>query len=265
MSANGTSHGAAAGAAAIVVYAQRERARSLIKAAFPRRRTRIVLTRTFDDFDAAFKTHLVDAAVVDVGAAQEETWRVASRAREYPSAPFFAIAPLRASEGPALAQCASYEFADVLVDGVDDGAARDIVGRLSYSSRFSRALDEPPRALELDTPLQRSAWRFIVSHGGRPVRTSTLAEVLRVTREHLSLFRGGRTKLEANNRSRTNRRRSGVSKESGLRSPRRREDLGVRVVVAPVEHCHAGRRHQAYLIDSTSDGRPGPTIRQRAR
>ena len=186
MSANGTSHGAAAGAAAIVVYAQRERARSLIKAAFPRRRTRIVLTRTFDDFDAAFKTHLVDAAVVDVGAAQEETWRVASRAREYPSAPFFAIAPLRASEGPALAQCASYEFADVLVDGVDDGAARDIVGRLSYSSRFSRALDEPPRALELDTPLQRSAWRFIVSHGGRPVRTSTLAEVLRVTREHLS-------------------------------------------------------------------------------
>src|SRR3954454_10085512 len=98
MTTSTTSQGA--GAPAIVVYAQRERARTLVKAAFPRRRTRIVLTRTFDDFDAAFKTHLVDAAVVDVGAAQEETWRVASRAREYPSAPFFAVAPLRASEGP---------------------------------------------------------------------------------------------------------------------------------------------------------------------
>jgi AraC-like DNA-binding protein len=184
--ASASSSGTAAGAPAIVVYAQRERARALVKSAFPRRRTRIVLTRTYDDFDAAFKTHLVDAAVVDVGGAQEETWRVASRAREYPSAPFFGVAPLRASEGPTLAQCASYEFADVLVDGVDDAAAREIVGHLSYSMRFARALDEPPRALALDTPLQLSAWRFIVSHGGRPVRTSSLAEVLRVTREHLS-------------------------------------------------------------------------------
>lgn len=186
MATSTTSPGSTAGAPAIVVYAQRERARVLIKSAFPRRRTRIVLTRTYEDFDAAFRTHLVDAAIVDVGGAQEETWRVASRAREYPSAPFFGVAPLRAAEGPALAQCASYEFADVLVDGVDDGAARDIVGRLSYSTRFTRALDEPPRALKLDTPIQRSAWRFVVSHAGRPVRTSALAEVLRVTREHLS-------------------------------------------------------------------------------
>src|SRR3982751_6013010 len=133
MATSTASPGTSAGSPAVVVYAQRERARALVKSAFPRRRTRIVLTRTYDDFDAAFKTHLVDAAVVDVGGAQEETWRVASRAREYPSAPFFGIAPLRAAEGPTLAQCASYEFADVLVDGVDDAAARDIVGQLSYS------------------------------------------------------------------------------------------------------------------------------------
>ena len=177
---------AAANAPAIVVYAQRERARNLVKSAFPRRRTRIVLTRAFEDFDAAFKTHLVDAAVVDVGGAQEETWRVAALAREYPSAPFFALAPLRATEGPALAQCANFEFADVLVDGVDDSAARDLVAHSSYSARFSRALDNPPPALGLTTPLQENAWRFIVSHGGRSVRTSTLAEELNVTREHLS-------------------------------------------------------------------------------
>lgn len=171
---------------AIVVYTQRERARALMRSAFPRRRTRIVLTRTFEDFEAAFKVNLVDAAVVDVGGAQEDTWRVASRAREYPSVPFFGLSALRSAEGPALAQCAHYEFADVLVDGVDDGAAREIVAQATFSARFARALDDPPRALGLDTPLQQGAWRFIVSHAGRPVRTSTLAQVLHVTREHLS-------------------------------------------------------------------------------
>lgn len=175
-----------AGTAAIVVYTGRERARAFVRAAFPRRRARVILTKTFDDFDAAFKTNLVDAAIVDVTSAGEETWRVAGQAREYPSVPFFGLAALRAAEGPALAQCASYEFADVLVDGVDDEVARDIVGRLSYSTRFARALDAPPPSLEMATPLQLSAWRFIVLHAGRPLRTSTLAEVLQVTREHLS-------------------------------------------------------------------------------
>jgi AraC-like DNA-binding protein len=145
-----------------------------------------VLARTPDDFDAAFKTNLVDAAIVDVSAAQEDTWRVAARAREYPSAPFFGLAALRAADGPAVAQCASFEFADVLIDAVDDGVARDLVTRASFSTRFARALDNPPATLGLMHPIQVAAWRFIVSHAGRPVRTSTLAQVLRVTREHLS-------------------------------------------------------------------------------
>ena len=74
----------------------------------------------------------------------------------------------------------------MLVDGVDDAVARDIVAQQSFSTRFARALDDPPRALGLDAPLQQTAWRFIVSHAGRPVRTSALADALEVTREHLS-------------------------------------------------------------------------------
>ena len=93
-----------AGPATVVVYAQRPRARALIKTAFPRRRTRVMLTRTLGDFDAVFKANLVDAAVIDVSGASEETWQVASRAREYPSVPFFGLAALRAAEGPSLAQ-----------------------------------------------------------------------------------------------------------------------------------------------------------------
>jgi AraC-like DNA-binding protein len=171
---------------AIVAYAQRERSRQLLKGVFPRRKARLVIARSFEDFDAAFRTSLVDAAIVDVGGAQEDTWRVASLAREYPSIPFFGLAALRAAEGPALAQCAAYEFCDVLIDGVDDGVTRDLVHQSSFSTRFARALDNPPRVLALDAPLQLAAWRFIVSHAGRPVRTSTLAAFLKVTREHLS-------------------------------------------------------------------------------
>ncbi|HEY4305527.1 MAG TPA: AraC family transcriptional regulator [Gemmatimonadaceae bacterium] len=171
---------------AIVAYAHRERTKSLIKSAFPRRKARVLAARSFDDFDTALKTNLVDAALIDLGAAQEETWRVASLAREYPSIPFFGLVALRAAEGPALAQCATCEFTDVLVDSVDDGVARELVQRASFSTRFARALHDPPPALMLEAPLQQSAWRFIVSHAGRPVRTSTLASFLNVTREHLS-------------------------------------------------------------------------------
>lgn len=170
----------------MVVFVHRERARALVKTAFPRRKTRVVVARTLGEFQEAFRSNLVDAAVVDVGAAQDDTWRVAACAREYPSAPFFGIASLRAAEGPALAHCVTYEFADVLVDGVDDAAARDIVLRLAFSTRFARALETPPPALMLESSLQRAAWTFIISHAGRPVRTSALARALRVTREHLS-------------------------------------------------------------------------------
>lgn len=174
------------GGPALVAFAQRERARTFIKNAFPRRKARVMLTRTLHDFEESIRTNLVDAVIVDVGAAQDDTWRVAAQAREYPSIPFFGFAALRAAEGPALAQCAAYEFTDVLVDGVDDVAARDLVLRQTFSARFARALESPPAVLRLETPLQKTAWRYVVSHAGRPVRTSMLAESLGVTREHLS-------------------------------------------------------------------------------
>lgn len=170
----------------IVVFLHRERSRSLVKAAFPRRRTRVLMARSAADFSAAFRETLVDAAVVDVGGAQDDTWRVASLARDFPSVPFFGLASLRAGEGPALAQCAAYDFADVLVDGVDDVAARELLGRLGFSARFAHALREPPEPLALSSPLQRETWAMIVSQAGRPVRTAELATVLQVTREHLS-------------------------------------------------------------------------------
>lgn len=170
----------------ILAFAPRERTRAMIKSAFPRRRCRVVLARSASDFAAAFRKELVDAALVDVVSTHDDTWAVAALAREFPSAPFFAMVSLRAGEGPAIARCAELEFADVIVEGVDDGCARDLVSKRGFSARFARALNDPPPALSLTTPVQQKAWQFIVAHAGRRVRTVGLASRLGVTREHLS-------------------------------------------------------------------------------
>ncbi|HKO14727.1 MAG TPA: helix-turn-helix domain-containing protein [Gemmatimonadaceae bacterium] len=174
----------------VVVLASRDRARALLRAAFPRRRGHVAFARSAADFEAAFRGSLVDAAIVDLGAMQgsatEAAWQAAALSREFPSVPFFALLSLRATDGPALARCAAYEFADVLVEGVDDAAMRELVLRDSFSARFALALETPPEALALAAPLQQRAWHSIVALAGRPVRTSQLAQALRVTREHLS-------------------------------------------------------------------------------
>jgi AraC-like DNA-binding protein len=183
---NGTVPRGAAPAPLVAVYTTRERTRTLIRSAFPRRRARLSLVKTADELDAVFRGALVDAVIVDLAGAQDETWRAAALAREFPSVPFLAMTALRAAEAPALAQCATLDFADVLIESVDDTLVRDIVLRRAFSTRFNDALAEPPQALGLDTPIQRAAWRCVVAWSGRPVRTQLLADAIGVTREHLS-------------------------------------------------------------------------------
>lgn len=170
----------------ILAFAPRERTRAMIKSAFPRRRCRVVLARNAADFAATFKNELVDAAIVDVVSTHDDTWTVAALAREFPSAPFFAMVSLRAGDGPAIARCVELEFADVIVEGVDDSVARDLVSKRGFSARFARALNDPPAVLALTTSVQQRAWQYIVAHAGRRVRTLSLASRLGVTREHLS-------------------------------------------------------------------------------
>lgn len=177
--------GAASGPC-VVVYTLRDRTRTLARAAFPRRRGRVLFARTPPEFAAAFRSTLVDAALVDLAAPSEDAWRVAAFAREFPSAPFFAVTPLRAGDGPVVAQCASLDFADVIAEGIDDGIVRDLVQAQGFSARFADALQEPPEPLTLPTEMQRRTWRSLVSYAGRTVRTEVLARDVGVTREHLS-------------------------------------------------------------------------------
>lgn len=188
----------------ILVFTQRERARALVRGAFPKRKWRVVSTRDALEFGSTMRRILIDAALVDIGsplalaalsgagsdgnvvADGDQTWKIAALAQEFPSAPFFAISPIRATDAAALARCAALEFCDVIADGIDDHVARDIVEPQTFSARFYAALVEPPAALRLETPMQLKTWRAILASAGRPVQTSSLAKAAGVSREHLS-------------------------------------------------------------------------------
>jgi AraC-like DNA-binding protein len=172
--------------ATVVALVPRDRVRAMIKAAFPRRKARLILPRSAADFAAVFHNELVDAAVIDVGSGNGDTRAAGALARDFPSVPFFGISGLLGAEGPAVAQCVSLGFADVLVEGVDESVARELITRHGFTARFSDALHIPPPGLGLSSGVQRKAWEYIVAHAGRRVQTMGLAHRLGVTREHLS-------------------------------------------------------------------------------
>ncbi len=174
----------------MLAWAQRDRSRALVRNALPRRRFRVTVVHDADEFAAAARGALVDLALVDVAA--EDPWPVAELAREFPSIAFIAVTPGRANDAPAVERCLALDFADVLVEGIDDVAVEPLLEPLGFGARFAAALADPPEALALSQPLQRDAWRHIVAHAGLPVRTELLAALLGVTREHLSrTFAGG--------------------------------------------------------------------------
>jgi AraC-like DNA-binding protein len=170
----------------IIAYTPRERSRAMVRVAFSRRRARVIPVRTPEELEAAATRHLIDAVIVDLVAPTDDCWKIAAYAREYPSAPFFGILAMRSADGPTLSRASSLEFADVLAEGIDDSAARDLVWPLTFTSRFATALDEPPPQLGLTTERQLAVWRAVIAHGGRPVRTAPLARSLGISREHLS-------------------------------------------------------------------------------
>lgn len=170
----------------IAVCATRDRARALARAAFPRRRCRLVFARTAGELERTFRDSLVDAAVVDVHAPVDDTWRAVALAGEFPSAPFFCLTPLRPTDAAVAARCAALDVADLVTEGVDDGVLRELVLPRAFTVRFMEALRDPPPPLGLAGPIHLATWRFLVAHGGRPVRTDTIAAALGVTREHLS-------------------------------------------------------------------------------
>lgn len=170
----------------VVAHAPRARTRTLVRAGLNRRSGHLAVTRTVDALEARLRDALVDAVVVDLGAAEGAPLAAAALAREFPSVAFVAVCPYRPVDAPAIARCAQHGVVDVLADGVDDALVRATLGRHGFRARFAFALAEPPPALGLTDPLPRRVWGAIVGRVGSTVRTGELAGALRVTREHLS-------------------------------------------------------------------------------
>lgn len=145
-----------------------------------------MLSHSPEETVTAFREHFVDAALIDAGKADDDTWRTAALAAEFPSVPFFGLFPLRSGDAAVLARCVAAGCVEAIIEGVDEPVARQLVSARSFSARFRRALGDPPASLGLNTPLQKNAWRAIVSYAGTPVTTSTLAAALGLSREHLS-------------------------------------------------------------------------------
>ena len=192
----------------LVAFTPRERARAFVRAAFPKRRWKVITVRDVSEFRATLRKTLVDGALIDVGSSAaagnaggdfstasqtgglsssaDDTWKIAALAHEFPSAPFFGITPLRATDAPAVARCAAMEFCDILADGIDDAVARDLVGPRTFTARFMAALADPPPSLGLKSEMQLATWKSILAAAGRPIRTAALAREVGVSREHLS-------------------------------------------------------------------------------
>ncbi len=169
----------------VLALLKRERARSLVRTAFPRRRAHVVAVKTRADVEEQLSRQLVDAVIVD-GGAGEDALRTLARAEEFPSVAFILVTAMLPADAPVIARAAECGVSELLIEGLDDAVARDIVLRRAFSNRFERALVVPPPQLHLDTPLQIAVWQSVVRRAGRPVRTDQLARELGVSREHLS-------------------------------------------------------------------------------
>lgn len=169
----------------LLALVKRERAKSLVRTAFPRRRAHVIMIKTLADFDEQMTRQLVDAVVVDAGAGEEAS-RMLARADDFQSVPFVLMTPMLPTDAPMLARAVEQGIVEILIDNVDDAVARDHILRHAFSSRFERALATPPAILHLDTPMQLAVWRSVVRRAGRTVRTEQLARELGVSREHLS-------------------------------------------------------------------------------
>lgn len=170
----------------VVALSTRERSRETFRRAFPRRRGRLALVRNGEELRHALATSFVDAVLVDLGQPSDDLWGAAGMARDFPSIPFFGYAPLRPADAAVQARAPQLELADCLVEGAEDAVLRDLVLPTTFTVRFASALQTAPERLGLVTPVQLSAWRYIVAQGGRIVRTDAIAAAVGLTREHLS-------------------------------------------------------------------------------
>jgi AraC-like DNA-binding protein len=144
---------------------------------------RLVRCRGLEQLERTLRGQLVDAVVFSPAG----QWGDAGALRQrFPHIPWIVFTPLRADDGPALLEYRAGGVAGVVVAGVDDAVAGDLVVRQSAAVERQRVLADAPRMLRLDEPMQRRVWSYLLDRVDLPIRTSDLAAELECSREHLS-------------------------------------------------------------------------------
>jgi AraC-like DNA-binding protein len=145
---------------------------------------RVLRCRTHAQLERVLGQHLVDGIVFAApDPALDELLVCRSR---YPRVPLMAFAPFRPDDGELLLACAEAQVSGILVEGVDNAVAGDLVARWAGTAERRRALGDACRMLRLSDPLQREIWFFLLDRPDQPVRTAALAARLGLSREHLS-------------------------------------------------------------------------------
>jgi len=155
-----------------------------LRRGLPRSGPRVVTCRTLAGLRRVLETRLVDAVVLS----PQPAWlgELGELRRRLPGIPVVAYGPFRPDDGELLLACQRNGVAAVVVEGVDDPVAGELVVRCSVTAARRRALADGPRLLGLTEPLQRETWDLLVREVERPIRTLSLARRLKVSREHLS-------------------------------------------------------------------------------
>jgi AraC-like DNA-binding protein len=170
--------------AAVVALLESRAALLALRRTLPKAGPTVVACRSPAALRRVLERRLVDAIVLCPSTALLP--ELEGLRRELPGIPVVAYAPFRPDDGELLLACRRHAVASVAVEGVDDPIVGDVVMRSSITAERRQALADAPRMLRLTEPLQQGAWRVLVGEVERPIRTTTLAKYLQVSREHLS-------------------------------------------------------------------------------
>jgi len=155
-----------------------------LRRSLPRGSAPVVACRSTSGLERVVSSRLLEVIVLGPIAARRLD--LAALKARYPAIPVVAYGILRSEDSELLLGWNRLPLAAVLVEGVDDPVAGDLVLRHSVSARRRAALGDAPRLLRLTEPLQRATWDRLIRAGGRPPRAARLARDIGVSREHLS-------------------------------------------------------------------------------
>jgi AraC-like DNA-binding protein len=153
-----------------------------LRRSLPKGGPRLVTCRSSTALEHQLERRLVEAIVVSPSLLMDR-WS-ALRAR-FPAIPVVLCAAFRPQDASELRDWLARGVA-IAVGPVDDAVLAELIARVSLTAERRVEMAEGPRALRLDTPIQRDAWEALVGSVERPVRTLALARRLGVSREHLS-------------------------------------------------------------------------------